>query len=273
LGFFFFFFFLKKLLKLFVFFLFQDHNSLHTPYADQVVGITSKEGLSVSAPCQRNTLRILGQPWRMVQEEVWNSLVQLSNNSLGVQVPNFNGWAGTSTQPITVGGKDESIDDIPSLERTQMFPLIQIPQHCSPILTTRSTQSAVRRDGDRVDVSCVTRKVGNQLAVLKVPHLNQFIPSSRDNQRFGAKFTNGSNIGGESDTAHPLSVTIVLNGVLTNSKSISQLNGLITRSRYNLTVVSWESDTQDILLVANELAMTSSCVDVPQAESPIPRTR
>mmetsp|Transcript_32150 Transcript_32150/g.44058 ORF Transcript_32150/g.44058 Transcript_32150/m.44058 type:complete len:224 (+) Transcript_32150:331-1002(+) len=154
-----------------------------------------------------------------------------------------------------------------------MLSFVQIPQHSGTILSTRGTEGAVRRNGDSVDVTGVTREVSNQLAVLEVPHLNQFIPSSRDNQRFGTILTNRSNIGGKSDTADPLTVTVILNGVLANSKSVPQFDGLVARSRDNLAVVSGESNTQHILLVSNELAVASSCVDIPKTESPVPRTR
>ena len=66
---------------------------------------------------------------------------------------------------------------------------------------------------------------------------------------------------------------LVLNGVLALSEGVPQLDGLIARTGDNLTVVSGESDRQDILGVANELTVAHAGVDVPKTEGSIPRTR
>ena len=66
---------------------------------------------------------------------------------------------------------------------------------------------------------------------------------------------------------------MVLNGVLADTEGVPQLDGLITRTGDNLTVVSGESDRQDILGVANELTVAHAGVDVPKAEGSIPGAR
>lgn len=49
-------------------------------------------------------------------------------------------------------------------------------------------------------------------------------------------------------------MTTHLDGVLANSKSVPQLDGLVAGARHNLTVVSREGHAQNILGVSNKLA-------------------
>jgi len=152
-----------------------------------------------------------------------------------------------------------------------MLSLIQIPEHCDTILAARSTKSSVGRHCDGVDVSSVPNQVGDQFTVLEVPDLDQFIPTSRDNQRLGREALNRvGDVGSKADAADPLRVTVLLDGVLALSQSIPQLDGFVTRARDNLTVVGGESNAEDIFLVTNKLAMANACIDIPKAKSTIP---
>ena len=54
-------------------------------------------------------------------------------------------------------------------------------------------------------------------------------------------------VGGESDARDPIGVTFFLDGVLALGKGVPQLDGLISAARDDLTVVSGESNAQDIL--------------------------
>jgi len=119
---------------------------------------------------------------------------------------------------------------------------------------------------DGVDVVAVTREVGAELAVGQVPDLDLLIPSSGDDQRV-------LGVGGEADAADPFGVSLVFDGVLALTESVPETDGLIARSRNNLSVVSGESNAENILGVTNKTLGGGSGVKVPQAEGVIPRSR
>ena len=77
-------------------------------------------------------------------------------------------------------------------------------------------------------------------------YLHKFIPSTGDNDWVGG-------VGRESDIRNPFCMCFFTDGVLALTKSIPKLDGLITRSRYNLSVVSREGNTQYIFGVTSEL--------------------
>jgi len=152
-----------------------------------------------------------------------------------------------------------------------MLSFIQIPEHCDPILSARSAKSSIGRHSDGVDVSSVTNEVGNQFTILEVPDLDQFIPTSRDNQRLGREALNRvGDVWSKSNTADPLCMAVLLDGVLALSQSIPKFDGFVARARDNLAIVGGESNAQDILLVTDKLAMANSCVDIPKTKGTIP---
>lgn len=51
----------------------------------------------------------------------------------------------------------------------------------------------------------------------------------------------------ESDTGHPVSVAIILDGILALGEGVPQLDGLISGPRHDLTIVHWEGNGEDIL--------------------------
>lgn len=65
----------------------------------------------------------------------------------------------------------------------------------------------------------------------------------------------------------------LIHGVLADSDGVPQFDGLVTRRRNNLTVVSGESNTENILLVSNESLGGDTSGNVPQSESSVPRGR
>jgi hypothetical protein len=68
-------------------------------------------------------------------------------------------------------------------------------------------------------------------------------------------------------------VTIFLDIVLAFTKSVPQLDGLVTRTRHDLTVVGREGNREDITSVTNETAGGLAVVQVPETESGIPGSR
>jgi len=62
------------------------------------------------------------------------------------------------------------------------------------------------------------------------------------------------------------------NGVLALSKSVPKLDGLITGTRNDLTVVYGEGNREDVLVVTNETTGGATRVDFPKTQGSIPRS-
>lgn len=90
---------------------------------------------------------------------------------LALKIENFDTTGSGCTEPIAVRGEDQGINNISSLKRVQMFALVEIPEHCDAIFTTRCSKGAVRRNRDGVDVSSVPIVVGFQFELGKLPDL------------------------------------------------------------------------------------------------------
>ena len=94
-------------------------------------------------------------------------------------------------------------------------------------------------------------------------YLHVFVPSAGDDD--GVRV-----VGREPDAGHPVGVTLLLDGVLALGKGVPQLDGLVARSRNNLTIVRRESNTQDILGVIFETAGGLTSSQVPETKSLVP---
>jgi hypothetical protein len=116
----------------------------------------------------------------------------------------------------------------------------------------------------------VSNEVIAELAVGQGPNLYKTIPSSRDDE-------GNSNRGREANARNPFTVSLSIcggvNGVLALSKSVPKLDGLITRSRYDLTVVYGKGNRKNILGVSNEATGGLSGVDFPKTEGSVPGSR
>jgi len=62
------------------------------PHTDDVIGVTSKEGRSISRPGNGNASRVFGL-WL----EVWVVFAEFSNEALGFEIPDFDCGLGGST--------------------------------------------------------------------------------------------------------------------------------------------------------------------------------
>lgn len=205
------------------------------PYTDGVVGVTGEQGLTISRPGQRQTLGLvsLGTVGDDVGAEFFDGL-------LASQIPDLDGGTVGNAQPVTVGREAQGIDDVVVFQSVQVLAVIQVPQESLGVLTTRGAEGTVRRNGDGVQVTIVTVVVVLQLAVSQVPDLDGTIPTAGDNDGVGV-------VGGETYTRYPIGVTIFLDGEFTFSQSVPQLDGLVTGTRDDLTVVSREGNGQNIL--------------------------
>jgi len=190
-------------------------------------------------------------------------LSKISNEGLALEIPDLDRRVGGSAEPVSGWGEDKGVDDITSLKRVQVLSFVEVPQSDSTVLATRSAKRSIRRDGDSVDVSSVSSKVGLELAGLEVPYLDVLVPASRYDGWVLSVWR-------EADAANPFSVSLIFNGVLALSKSVPELNSFVSRSRNDLSVVSREGNAQHILSVSDKTSGGSAKVQVPEAKSTVP---
>jgi hypothetical protein len=195
--------------------------------------------------------------------EVWVVLSKISNEGLALEIPDLDRRVGGSAEPVSSWGEDKGVDDITSLKRVQVLSFVEVPQSDSTVLATRSAKRTVRRDGNGIDVSRVSSKVGLKLAGLEIPYLDVLVPASRYNGWVLSVWR-------ETDAANPFSVSLIFDGVLALSKSVPELDGSVSRSRDDLSVVSREGNTQNILGVSNKTSGGSTKVQIPETKSTVP---
>lgn len=83
---------------------------------DDVVGVTGEEGLTVGGPGEREALgvgRVLANSGELGLE--------LVNDALGLEVEDLDARGSGSAEPVSVGGEDESVDSVTSLERVEVL--------------------------------------------------------------------------------------------------------------------------------------------------------
>jgi len=232
------------------------------PDTDDVIRVTREEGGTISTPADRQTIGV-----RVL------SLTQLSefrtefiNNRLGLEIPDLDTVLGSSTEPVTVRREGKSVDKRSSFERVKMLSIVQIPEHDNTVLTSRGTERTIGGDGNSVNVTVVTNEVGTELHLGKIPNLDELIPTTGNDERV-------SRVRRETNTRNPFRVTIFGDVVLALTEGVPELDGLITRTGNNLTVVSRERDRQNIVGVTNETTGGGTVVQIPKTESVIPRSR
>jgi len=241
--------------------------------ADLVISETSEQVEAVSRPSEGyaigdslvRALALRGRDLRL----------KLSNHLLGLQVPDLDGDLSGSNQPVPVGGEDHGVDNRSRLQRVQVLLLLQVPEHGSAVLSAGSAEGTIGRDSDSVQVSLVVLEGVLQqlrLGVLEVPDLDLLVPAARNEEGRGRS-------GGESDARHPFVVSSSLGGialgtvdqvVLHLAEGIPELDGAVTASRDDLSVVTGESDRQNVFSVADESADAVAISDVPKAEGAVP---
>jgi len=232
-------------------------------HADEVVGETSEESLTIAGPGKGNALNrhglgLLGAG--LVKDDVF------ADNFTGLKVPDADGGGSGSAQPVTHGGEHKGVDDVISRKAGQVTTLVEVPKHGLTILTTGSAQRSIRGHGDGVNVVGVSGEVNAELAVGKFPDLDDLVPTGRDNERH-------VRVRRKADAADPLFVTILGEGVLEVTESVPQVDGLVARSGDNLTVVGGEGNRENVLGVTNELASADTSAQFPETKGTVPRSR
>lgn len=115
------------------------------PDTDEVVGVTSKEGGTISRPGEGDALDggglgVLAFLLVLFLLGVGERRFQASNALLGFQVPDHDGGGGGSAQPVSDGGEAEGVDDVAGFERGEVVAQVQVPEHGGTILTTGSAE-------------------------------------------------------------------------------------------------------------------------------------
>jgi len=251
---------------LFFFSPFQSHKSVFLcsvlPNTDSLVGVTGKDGVRVSAPCNGDASRLLG-----VGLEVRSLLGELGDANLLLKIEDLDAVLGGGADPVLGGVEDELIHLAASLELIHALALLKIPDEDHAVLASSGAEGALRRHTDGVEVASGASEVVLQLEVLtKAPDLNEVIPAAGDSDR-------GGRIGREGNVRDPLSVAVLLKGELALTKSVPQLDKTITTARHDLTVVRREGNSKNILGVTDETAGAAAAGKIPQTKSVIPAAR
>lgn len=227
-------------------------------HTDEVISVSSEQVGAISGPGQAGAVGHKG-----VLAHRGNIDLELVNQALGLQIPDLDALGGGGAQPVSVGGEHEGVDDVTSLKNVQALALGQVPKHGGTVLATGSAQRAIGGDGHGVQVASVALEVGAESAVGQRPDLDQLVPAGRHDD--------GGSLGrGEAHAGDPLGVALVLDGELAVAEGVPQLDGAVTGSRDDLSVVGAEGDGQDILGVIHEAAGAAATVDLPQTEGTVP---
>ena len=137
-----------------------------TPSADLVVSVTSEESLAISGPGERDTLGLTALL------ALLNVLgLELVDLALLLEVEDGDAAAGSSAEPVAVGGEDKGVNLITGVEGVEVLGLVEIPEHSDTVLTTGGAEGSIGGDGDGVDVAGVTDVVGLEAAGSEFPNL------------------------------------------------------------------------------------------------------
>eukprot|EP00733_Pompholyxophrys_punicea_P001968 Pompholyxophrys_punicea_v1_NODE_1235_length_845_cov_8.888608.p1 type:complete len:115 gc:universal NODE_1235_length_845_cov_8.888608:671-327(-) len=112
-----------------------------------------------------------------------------------------------------------------------MLGFLQIPQHSHTVFASGSAQRTIGRNSYCIHISIVPNVVCAKFAISQIPDLDKTIPAPRNNDWI---------VGRKSNARNPIRVTVFCNCVFAFTQCIPKLNGLIARSRNNLTIISRE---------------------------------
>lgn len=141
----------------------RGHN---LPDSNNVIGVTSKQVLTVSRPSQRDGFRVLSLG---TNGNFWLQFIQQGSF---LQVEDLDTASGSSSQPVSVGGESQSVNFSSSVQGVQGLVGVQVPKDDNTILTGRSAQRSIRRDGDARNVTGVANEVSFNSVFRNVPALN-----------------------------------------------------------------------------------------------------
>lgn len=109
----------------------------------------------------------------------------------------------------------------------------------------------------------MVNEISAELAVGEIPDLDKLIPATRNDERVLSGW-------GESYAGDPFGMTLIMNCVLAFAKSIPELDGFVSRTRYDLTVIGGESYGEDVLGMAHKATGGLTGVEIPQTKCVVP---
>ena len=141
------------------------HNA---PSPNHVIRVPRKQRLPVRAPRQTHTLRL---PTLLPHGRIFG--LQFINLALLLEVEDDDGARRGSTQPVSVGREDQSVDFVAGSQRIEVLGLVQVPEHGCAVFAAGGAEGAVGGDGYGVDVAGVTDVVGLDAAGGEFPDLSE----------------------------------------------------------------------------------------------------
>jgi len=232
------------------------------PSTDDVIGVTGKDGVGISAPGNGDTDGVLGDG-----HKVGIAASKLGDASLLLEVEDLDAVLGGSADPVLGGVENELINLTASLKLVHELALLEVIDEDGALLTGSGAEGTLGRNTDGAEVASGTSEVELQLEVLtKAPDLDKTIPAAGDSNR-------GGRVGGEGNIRDPLGVALVLKGELALTKSVPELDKTITAARHDLTVVSREGNSKNILGVTNKATSADTVGEIPKTKGVIPAAR
>jgi len=203
--------------------------------SDDIVSESSEELRSVGAPGQSSACVVFGSVgglfllW-LFDDQLGNWIIRVR-----VQIEDLDTVFTSGGDPLLDGVEADLVDGGTSVEGSVFFvQVVQVPDLEGVFLTTSGDVSAQRSNGEGVDVFLVSLE-GVLDQEVGLPDLKSAVPA--DSGEVGVLGNRGV-----SDAGDPVGMVVVLVGVLAVSKSVPELEGLISTSGDDLSVIEGEAD-------------------------------
>jgi len=235
---------------------------------DKAVSESSEQLSSVLVPGQREggvALARFGDLLFLGEGQVSVRLVFVAH-----QIPDLHTVLSGNADPLQLVVEEDLVNFTLSVDGTDGFLQVgHIPEVEDLVLTTSGQVFGVGGDGDGVDLTIMGLEGVSDLEV-GVPDLETSVPADRGEVGVEGALGLSLQLGRVADLADPVLMVVSFGSVLAVSKGVPELDFLIRTRGDDLTVVRGEGDSEDFLLVANELADSLSGLDVPETEGLVP---
>jgi hypothetical protein len=233
--------------------------------SDDVIGEGSVELSTVGGPGEGGGGIDIGS---VLGDLILGSLFndELGNRIIGVtvQVEDVNTVFTGGSNPLLDGVEGNLVDGGTSVEGSVFFgQIVEVPDLKGVFLTTSGDVGTEGSNGEGVNVFVVGLE-GVLDEEVRLPDLKSTIP------------TDGGEVGvlgdgGVSDAGNPIRVVVGFVGVLAISEGVPELEGSVSTSRDDLSVIKGEGNGVDFLGVANEDSGGLTGSQVPKSEGLVPR--
>jgi hypothetical protein len=191
---------------------------------------------------------------------------EFGNDFLVLKVPNADRGLGSGAEPEAVGREGNLVDGFVAFEFIEEFTTAEIPELGNAVLSSGCAQAAVGGDSHGGDDTLVSTESRETLEFAQAPDLDEVVPTSRNDEGC-------SDSGGEANAADPVGVAVtVLHGVHAVTLDVPHLELGVAAARDNLTVIRGEGAGENVAGVTLELGDAVACLEVPEAESLVPRS-